>query len=520
MDHRGRGDPHLRAFLATDRRLRVSVVVATTVYARTRRSPTGNTRKRRSCARPARTRSPGCAGRRAGSDAPARHGGVRSVTDRLDVPVRRGGTGADLAAVAAGVLLVAAAAVVGRTLLAEGADLLLPFPPLLAQWLPHAGPGTPVAVVTAAAVVAWGPSAAATLRWGRLLVAAWAAATAWTLALALVDGWQRGVVERLSSGEEYLHDVPGSAACGEMLATFADHILTDQPVHWTTHVGAHPPGVLPVLRRARPDRARRRRGRRGGDGAGRGVGVRRGRGHAAGARRRGRGPACAAVRGAAARRRVGRGVRGRDVRRGAGLGRGAARRGSRRDAGRARTRRRWRAVCCSAPPSTCPTAWRSACCCRRPSCWRPARWRAAALAGGRRRSRRRGVHRVRVLVVHRIRPRARDLRREHRREPALLLFRVGEPRGGVVRRRPGGLRRGAPRGRRAPRAPPRRRPAGARGAGRDRRRRPDRAVEGRGRADLAAVRGVARGARARCCRARARGWPRRRCSRSRSTTCC
>jgi hypothetical protein len=29
-----------------------------------------------------------------------------------------------------------------------------------------------------------------------------------------------------------------------MLATFADHILTDQPVHWTTHVGAHPPGVF------------------------------------------------------------------------------------------------------------------------------------------------------------------------------------------------------------------------------------------------------------------------------------
>ena len=71
-------------------------------------------------------------------------------------------------------------------------------------------------------------------------------ATVWTLALALVDGWQRGVVERLSSGEEYLHDVPRVAGVREMLATFADHILTDQPVHWTTHVGAHPPGVFLV----------------------------------------------------------------------------------------------------------------------------------------------------------------------------------------------------------------------------------------------------------------------------------
>ena len=51
-------------------------------------------------------------------------------------------------------------------------------------------------------------------------------------------------MERLSSGEEYLHDVPRVDDVAGMLATFADHILTDQPVHWTTHVGAHPPGVL------------------------------------------------------------------------------------------------------------------------------------------------------------------------------------------------------------------------------------------------------------------------------------
>jgi hypothetical protein len=93
-------------------------------------------------------------------------------------------------------------------------------------------------------VVAWGPRVAATARWRPLLVAAWAAATVWTLALALVDGWQRGVVERLTSGEEYLHDVPRVVDVPRTLAAFADHILTDQPVHWTTHVGAHPPGVL------------------------------------------------------------------------------------------------------------------------------------------------------------------------------------------------------------------------------------------------------------------------------------
>ena len=157
---------------------------------------------------------------------------------------RFGGPGGDIGAVALGVVLVVASAVVGRMLLAGGADLLLPFPPLLAQWLPHVGPGTPVAAVVAVAVVAYGPALAASLSWRRLLLAAWMAAVAWTLALALVDGWQRGVVERLSSGEEYLHDVPRVDSVREMLATFADHILTDQPVHWTTHVGAHPPGVF------------------------------------------------------------------------------------------------------------------------------------------------------------------------------------------------------------------------------------------------------------------------------------
>jgi hypothetical protein len=151
---------------------------------------------------------------------------------------------ADLATVAAGVLLVAAAAVVGRILLADGVNLLLPFPPLLAQWLPHVGPGTPAAAVTAVVVVAWGPRVAEAARWRPLLATAWAAAAVWTLALALVDGWQRGVVERLTSGEEYLHDVPRVVDVPRTLATFADHILTDQPVHWTTHVGAHPPGVL------------------------------------------------------------------------------------------------------------------------------------------------------------------------------------------------------------------------------------------------------------------------------------
>jgi hypothetical protein len=169
---------------------------------------------------------------------------VPIVADRPDLGSGRRGVGADVLAVAAGVVLVVAAGLVGRGLLADGVTILLPFPPLLAQWVPHVGPGTPVALATAVAVVGWGPSFAASLRWGPLLATAWAAATVWTLSLALVDGWQRGVVERLSSGEEYLHDVPRVTDVATMLATFSDHVLTDTPGFWTTHVGAHPPGAF------------------------------------------------------------------------------------------------------------------------------------------------------------------------------------------------------------------------------------------------------------------------------------
>lgn len=156
----------------------------------------------------------------------------------------RSGTAADLLAVAAGVALVGAAALVGRALLADGVDLFLGWPPLLAVWLPHVGPGTPVAVAVAVLVVARGPELAGRLRWRPLLLAAYATSAVWTLGLALVDGWTRGVVERLSSDQEYLHDVPRVTDIGAMLRTFDQFILTDQPVHWTTHVGAHPPGVL------------------------------------------------------------------------------------------------------------------------------------------------------------------------------------------------------------------------------------------------------------------------------------
>jgi hypothetical protein len=159
---------------------------------------------------------------------------------------RRGGVVPDLVAVAGAAMLVSVAALLGWRLIGAGVDIDLGFPPLLARWLPHVGPGTPAAVAVAALVATNGPGLAGRLRWHTLLLAAYPTAVLWTLALATVDGWQRGVAGRLATRDEYLHDVPLVGDVPLLLRTFSDHILTTavdpgQSWSWTTHVGAHPP---------------------------------------------------------------------------------------------------------------------------------------------------------------------------------------------------------------------------------------------------------------------------------------
>jgi hypothetical protein len=63
----------------------------------------------------------------------------------------------------------------------------------------------------------------------------------------MVDGWNRGFTERLTSNQEYLHEVPGIADIPLMLREFSSRILDFQPHSWTTHVSGHPPGATLVF---------------------------------------------------------------------------------------------------------------------------------------------------------------------------------------------------------------------------------------------------------------------------------
>ncbi|MEO5833815.1 MAG: hypothetical protein ABIR83_10655 [Nakamurella sp.] len=139
------------------------------------------------------------------------------------------------------VVLVAAAAVVGARLNAAGHDILLPFPPLIAVFRPHLGPITPVVVGIAVTGVLLGPAAAVRARWRRLLFTGYAVSLAWTVGLALVDGWHQGFVDRLTGSDEYLHDLPRMGPICDFLAGFTGRILDFQPDSWTTHVSSHPP---------------------------------------------------------------------------------------------------------------------------------------------------------------------------------------------------------------------------------------------------------------------------------------
>ncbi|WP_285688561.1 hypothetical protein [Actinoplanes sp. NBRC 103695] len=143
--------------------------------------------------------------------------------------------------------LFVVAAVVGGLLWLAGRPVHASAAPLFAHWRPHVGPGTVPAVLIALLVCRYGAELSRRLPWRRLCLAAYGTAVAWITALALIDGWDRGVAGRLTTRFEYLHEVPGVTDIPAMLRGFSDRILDFQPDSWTTHVAGHPPGTLLIF---------------------------------------------------------------------------------------------------------------------------------------------------------------------------------------------------------------------------------------------------------------------------------
>ncbi|OPG10747.1 hypothetical protein B1R27_01500 [Streptomyces sp. GKU 895] len=148
----------------------------------------------------------------------------------------------DLYAAGAAALLVTAAVLVGRHIQDTRHTLFVSWPPLFANWDPHLGPGTPAAVLVAAATIAYRPALAAGSL-AALLPAAWGTATAWIFSLALIDGWHRGIARRLTTRYEYLQVIDRFDDIPATLRTFTDHILLGSPDHWPAHIAGHPPAA-------------------------------------------------------------------------------------------------------------------------------------------------------------------------------------------------------------------------------------------------------------------------------------
>lgn len=165
----------------------------------------------------------------------AQRGGLRQSV-RADLVTAGGAFGLMMLAIAVG----AACYLAGRPVHASSA-------PFTAIWLPHVGPGTPLALAVAVLVGWHGPRLAGVMSWRRLMLAGYAASVGWIVSLALVDGWQRGLAGRLTTGHEYLSEVPGVTDVPAMLRGFTGRILDFQPDSWTTHVAGHPPGALLIF---------------------------------------------------------------------------------------------------------------------------------------------------------------------------------------------------------------------------------------------------------------------------------
>ncbi len=117
------------------------------------------------------------------------------------------------------------------------------YPPLDSEWDPRLGPGTLPAVALAIVAVVYAPRLFAGASWPRVLGLALASGLAWLTSLATVDGWG-GIGDVLGRDNEYLQTARSITDVSATLHEFIDRIPLASPDNWSTHVSAHPPGIL------------------------------------------------------------------------------------------------------------------------------------------------------------------------------------------------------------------------------------------------------------------------------------
>jgi hypothetical protein len=146
----------------------------------------------------------------------------------------------ELVAVAVWAALVVAVHVWGRWLQARGHRLYVNLPPLVGHLDVRLAWEGSLALATAPVAVAFGCRLADRSAWRRLLWIAFAGAAAWAVALALTEG-VGGILRSPASPRDYLHDVPLIPSVDGFLREYVDQIG-----RYTTHVRAHPPGMVLV----------------------------------------------------------------------------------------------------------------------------------------------------------------------------------------------------------------------------------------------------------------------------------
>ena len=115
--------------------------------------------------------------------------------------------------------------------------------PTHGYWDPKIGPGT-VPALALALLGVWRAETWA-LHWSfrRVVVASCAAALAWLLALALVDG-PAGLTRAMAHRGEYLVTARQVDDVGMLLQTYVERMPYAHPDNWPTHVAGHPLGAV------------------------------------------------------------------------------------------------------------------------------------------------------------------------------------------------------------------------------------------------------------------------------------